>query len=185
MKKKELVVFNEKSNEYHGGKYSHVHLIKGKIRLNGINQDYVAFYFTSYNKKNLLEVKSSREKDVENYTWCVKHEIGDTTKTVDQLAELAKQVKNAYIEKKRQKIRRDSLQFFNKKYNLPIIQIPNNIIIDYSPSIEEIVQYGNGNKVGCFVVKVERKDEDLTNKYNLQFFHMLYVFNIKTNDVTM
>jgi hypothetical protein len=180
-----LFLFNDRSNEFFGGRYSHVQFIKGKIRLNGVKIQYFAFYFASYDKNNLLEVKSLREKDVGMYTWCVQHEVGDPTKTVDQLAQLAKQVKAAYIEKKRRKIRCDSLQFFNKKYSLPIIQFPNNIIIDYSPSIQEIVKYGNGNKVGCFVVKVERKEEDLANKYNLQFFHMLYVFNIKTNDVTM
>jgi hypothetical protein len=182
-----LFLFNDRSNEFFGGKFSHVHFIKGKgkIVVNDKKVQYFAFYFGSYDKSNLLEVKSSREKDLGRFTWCVQHEVGDPTKTVDQLAQLAKQVKAAYIEKKRRKIRCDSLQFFNKKYSLPIIQFPNNIIIDYSPSIQEIVKYGNGNKVGCFVVKVERKEEDLANKYNLQFFHMLYVFNIKTNDVTM
>lgn len=183
--KDELVLLNDKSNEYFGGKYSNMHFIKGKICLNGVKIHYFAFYFGSYDKLNLLEVKSLREKDVEKYTWSVNHKIGDTTKTVDQLAALAKQVKASYIEKKKRKIRCDSLQFFNKKFHLPIILIPNSIIIDYSPSLSDIIQYGNGNKVGCFVAKVERKEEDLANKYNLQFFHMLYGFNIKTNDVIM
>lgn len=102
-KKNELFLLNETSNEYNGGKYSHMHFIKGKIRLNGIKVYYFAFYFGSYDKKHLLEVKSPREKEIAKYTWCVQHEIGDTTKTVDQLVELTKQVKAAYIETQREK----------------------------------------------------------------------------------
>ena len=102
--KDEMILFNQKTNAYFGGLYSQLYFIKGKIRLNGIKVRYFAYYFSSYNKNNLLEVRSSREKDLGKYNWCVKHCIGDTTKTVDQLAELAKQVKAAYIEKQKQKI---------------------------------------------------------------------------------
>ena len=62
--KNELFLLNETSNEYNGGKYSDMHFIKGKSRLNGKKVRYFAFYFGSYDKKHLLEVASSREKEI-------------------------------------------------------------------------------------------------------------------------
>jgi len=175
-KKKELFLLNEKSNDDFGGRYSHLHFFKGKITLNGVKVYYFAFYFSSYDKKNLLEVKSPREKEIGKYTWTVKHKIGDTTKTVDQLAELAKQVKDAYIEKKRQKIRRESLQFFQKKFKLPTIEIPKNKIFNYSVSYDDILNLGRP-KGGAFIGTVIRENEDLTSKYNLRKFNIMYCYS--------
>jgi len=179
-KKKELFLLNEKSNEYYGGRYSHLHFFKGKITLNGVKVYYFAFYFSSYDKKNLLEVKSPREKEIGKYTWCVKHEIGDTTKTVDQLAELAKQIKDAYIEKKRQKIRRESLQFFQKKFKLPTIAFPKNKVFNYATKYQDVLD--SGKNKGAFIGKVIREDEDLTSKYNLRIFSLLAFYFNSSND---
>lgn len=38
--------------------------------------------------------------------------------------------------------------------------------------------------MGCFIANIAR-NEDLENKYNLRHFHMLYVCNLKTNDVKL
>jgi len=178
--KNELFLLNEKSNEYNGGKYSHMHFIKGKIRLNGKKVRYFAFYFGSYNKKHLLEVTSSREKEISKYTWCVQHEIGDNTKSVDQLAELAKQVKNAYIEKKRQKIRRESLQFFKKNFKLPILEIQNNKVFEYSTIYQDVLDLGKSK--GCFIAKFSRENEDPNNKYNLKLFHVLSIYSVSVSN---
>ena len=39
----------------------------------------------------------NNEKDKTKFTWCVQHKIGDKTKTVDELAEIAKKIKAKYI----------------------------------------------------------------------------------------
>jgi hypothetical protein len=103
--KNAFILFNESSNMYNGGKHSHLHYFNGKISINSLDVKFFAFYFGSYDKKTLLDVRVPREKEIAKYTFCVQHKVGDNSKTVDQHSALAKQVKDAYIEMKKQKIK--------------------------------------------------------------------------------
>ena len=85
------------------------------------------------------------------------------------------------IEKKRQKIRRNALQFLNKKCKLQNIDFPENKVFDYSPGKDDLLDLRNPK--GCFIAKTLRKNEDLNKKYNLRVFHMLAIFSSKRHKI--
>ena len=87
------------------------------------------------------------------------------------------------IEKQRQKIRRESLRFLNKKCKLQIIQFPENKVFDYSPDKGDILNLGISK--GCFLAKTLRKNEDLNKKYNLRSFNMLTIFASKRHNINI
>ena len=47
-----------------------------------------------------------------------------------------------YIEKQRQKIRHNSLQFFNKKFKFPILIFPKNKVFNYSSVYKDVLDLG-------------------------------------------
>jgi hypothetical protein len=92
-------LMNYQSNTYNPGKYSNLKYIKGSMCIDKKKVKYFAFYFCTFDKSNLLNVNDvDDEKDVKKYTFCIQHIIGDKTKTVDELAEIAKKIKSKYIE---------------------------------------------------------------------------------------
>jgi len=67
-------------------------------------------------------------------------------------------------------IRKNTLEFFNSKYNLNILDVYDKNPI-YSPSSLEL----DKNTDFCAIVKCERFNEDINKKFNLKTFNMLYV----------
>lgn len=87
------------------------------------------------------------------------------------------------IEKQRQKIRHDALRFLNKKCKLQIIEFPENKVFDYSPVKGDIFDLGESK--GAFIAKTFRKNEDQNKKYNLRLFHMLSIYALKRNNISI
>ena len=86
------------------------------------------------------------------------------------------------IEKQRQKIRHDALQFLNKKRKLQIIDFPENKVFDYSPHKDDLLDLGKSK--GVFIAKNLRKNEDLNKKYNLRVFHILSFYDSKRRNIS-
>ncbi len=79
-----------------------------------------------------------------------------------------------YVEKQRRKIRRESLQFFNKKLKLPILAFPKNKVFEYSTIYQDVLDLGKSK--GGFIAKLSRENEDPNNKYNLKLFNVLSIY---------
>ena len=96
--KGKCILMSYRSNTYYPGRYCNLRYIKGSMCINKKKVKYFAFYFCTFDKSNLLIVDEVEdEKDKTKFTWCVQHKIGDKTKTVDELAEIAKKIKAKYI----------------------------------------------------------------------------------------
>jgi hypothetical protein len=98
--KNRCIMLNSKTNDYNGGKYSVLDYIKGSIILSSKKVNYYAFHFSGYDCSDLISVgEKEKEKELSKFTWCVEHIIGDTTKKISDLSELAKKIKNKCIKK--------------------------------------------------------------------------------------
>jgi hypothetical protein len=98
--KGKCIMLNYKTNGYNGGKYSVLDYIKGSMIVSNKKVKYYAFHFSGYDYDDLISVgEEKKEGDLSKYTWCVEHIIGDTTKKINDLSELAKKIKNKYIKK--------------------------------------------------------------------------------------
>ena len=90
--KNRMYLLAEGSTSYTAGLFSQLDFVEGKICINGKKYEYFAFYFSAFDKKDLLEVCVPAEKDLSKYTFCVKHKLCSKY-TREQLIEIAKQIK--------------------------------------------------------------------------------------------
>lgn len=80
------------------GRFAQMDYVYGEnIDIDGHFFSYLAFYFSSFDKKNIVDACVPREENISLYTFCIKVKVCDTRFTFSDLAKIAQRIRHIIL----------------------------------------------------------------------------------------